>query len=207
MPPYLLYKLKNLQVSISPIQLLLYDSFICYILFQENKQWAQFKEFWGSLRDCGMPQVNLDSVCNQQMPIFSHISISETLITMHAPIKIGSYSCRFELKVFMKISTNTRVWRLPRWHGGEKSACPCRRHKRSRLDPSVRKIPWRKKWQPNPVFLPGKFHGQRSKGGCSSWGCKKLDSTERLSMHKQIPGYQLGEDLYFKYIILCLAYQ
>jgi len=32
--------------------------------------------------------------------------------------------------------------------------------------------PWRKKWQPNPIFLPGKSHGQRSLAGYSPWGCK-----------------------------------
>ena len=36
----------------------------------------------------------------------------------------------------------------------------------------VRKITWRRKWQPTPVFLPGKSHGQRSLEGCSPWGCK-----------------------------------
>ena len=35
-----------------------------------------------------------------------------------------------------------------------------------------RKIPWRREWQPTPVFLPGKFHGQRSLAGCSPWSCK-----------------------------------
>ena len=30
------------------------------------------------------------------------------------------------------------------------------------FNPSVGKVPWRRKWQPNPVFLPGEFHGQRS---------------------------------------------
>ena len=34
--------------------------------------------------------------------------------------------------------------------------------RRPRFDPSVRKIPWRRKWQPTPVFLPGEFHGRRS---------------------------------------------
>ena len=34
----------------------------------------------------------------------------------------------------------------------------------------VRKIPWRRKWQPTPIFLPGKSHGQRSLAGYSSWG-------------------------------------
>ena len=32
--------------------------------------------------------------------------------------------------------------------------------------------PWRRKWQPTPVFLPGKFHGQRSLAGYNWWGCK-----------------------------------
>ena len=36
---------------------------------------------------------------------------------------------------------------------------------RDRFDPWVRKIPWSEKWQPAPVFLPGKFHGQRSLAG------------------------------------------
>jgi len=39
---------------------------------------------------------------------------------------------------------------------------------------------WRRKWQPTPVFLPGKFHGWRSLVGYSPWGCKELDTTERL---------------------------
>ena len=51
-------------------------------------------------------------------------------------------------------------------------ACQCRRHKRCGLDPWVRKIPWRRKWQPAPVFLPGKSHGQRSLAGYSPRGRK-----------------------------------
>ena len=42
------------------------------------------------------------------------------------------------------------------------SACQCRRCKRHGLDPWVGKIPWRRAWQPTPVFLPGKSHGQRA---------------------------------------------
>ena len=38
----------------------------------------------------------------------------------------------------------------------------CRRYKRLGFDPWVGKIPWKRKWQPTPVFLPGEFHGQRS---------------------------------------------
>ena len=40
---------------------------------------------------------------------------------------------------------------------------------------------WRRKWQPTPVLLPGKSHGQRNLVGYSPWGCKELDMTERLS--------------------------
>ena len=47
------------------------------------------------------------------------------------------------------------------------------------------KIPWRKKLQPTPIFLPGESHGQRSLVGYSPWGCKELDMTQRLS---HIPG-------------------
>ena len=40
--------------------------------------------------------------------------------------------------------------------------------------------PWRRAWQPTPVFLPGESHGQRSLGGYSPWCCKELDTTEQL---------------------------
>ena len=44
----------------------------------------------------------------------------------------------------------------------------------------VGKIPWRRKWQPTPVFLPGKFHGWKSLVGYSPWGLKELDMPEWL---------------------------
>ena len=50
--------------------------------------------------------------------------------------------------------------------------------KRHRFSPWVGKIPWRRAWQPTPVFLPGESHGQRSLAGYSSWGCKESDITE-----------------------------
>ena len=50
--------------------------------------------------------------------------------------------------------------------------------KRCRFHLWVGKIPCSRKWQPTPVFLPGKSHGQRSLAGFSPWGCKELDTTE-----------------------------
>ena len=49
------------------------------------------------------------------------------------------------------------------------------------FDPWLGKIPWRRKWPPTPVFLPGKFHEQRSLVGYSPQGCKESDTTKRLS--------------------------
>ena len=46
------------------------------------------------------------------------------------------------------------------------------------FNPWVGKIPWNRKWQPPPVFLPGKFHGQRNLAGYSPWGLKESDMTE-----------------------------
>ena len=43
------------------------------------------------------------------------------------------------------------------------------------FDPWVRKIPWRRKWQPTSVFMPGESHGWRSLVGYSPWGCKESD--------------------------------
>ena len=45
------------------------------------------------------------------------------------------------------------------------------------------KNPWRRQWHPTPVFLPGKFHGQRSLVGYSLWSCKELDTTEHTHTH------------------------
>ena len=60
---------------------------------------------------------------------------------------------------------------LPWWLSGKESTCQCRR---SGFDPRVRKILWRRKWKPTPVFLPGKSHGQKSLRGYSPWGCKTV---------------------------------
>jgi len=70
-------------------------------------------------------------------------------------------------------------WCFPGGSDSEESAClpnpgikPARRH---RFDPWVGKIPWRRKWQPTPVFLPGKSNGQRSLVGYYGlWGHKRI---------------------------------
>ena len=72
---------------------------------------------------------------------------------------------------------------LSRRHSGTESAWQCRSCKRCGFNPCTRKIPSSRKWQPTPVILPVKFHGQRSLEGYSPWCCKESDTTEKLSMH------------------------
>ena len=71
---------------------------------------------------------------------------------------------------------------LPWWLSGKESTCQCRRCKRLGFDPWVRKISWRRKWQPTPVFLPGESHGQRSLAGYSPWSHKESGKTE-VTLH------------------------
>ena len=52
----------------------------------------------------------------------------------------------------------------------------------NRVRPWVRKIPWRRKWQPTPIFLSGKSHEWRRLVGYSPWGCKESDTTEQLTL-------------------------
>ena len=71
--------------------------------------------------------------------------------------------------------TNTHThlpWKgLLRWLSGKESTCLSRR---LGFDPQVRNIPWRRKWQPILVFLPGKSHEQRGLADFSSWGSKRV---------------------------------
>ena len=59
---------------------------------------------------------------------------------------------------------------FPGGASGKEPACQYRRCKRRGFDPWVGKIPWKRTWQPTPVFLPGESHGQRSLAGYSPWG-------------------------------------
>ena len=75
----------------------------------------------------------------------------------------------------------TQVRVKPGGTNGKDPTCQWRRYKRRGFNPWVREIPWRRKWQPAPVFLPGKSHGQRSLAGYRPWSCKESDITEQLS--------------------------
>ena len=85
-------------------------------------------------------------------------------------------------KLYIYIYTHTYIYiyRLPWWFSGKESTCQCRRCRRHGFNPWVRKIPWRRKWQPTPVFLPGKSHGQRNLVVYNPWGHKESDMSEHI---------------------------
>ena len=71
------------------------------------------------------------------------------------------------------------IFQCKKFKKKKESCCQCRRCRRHGFNLWVGKIPWRRKWQPTAVFLPGESHGQSSLVGYSPWGHKALDKTER----------------------------
>ena len=94
-------------------------------------------------------------------------------ITVKKPQSLGTitYAGWSNIGELIKLMDYQRKVGLPRWYNGKESACQCRRHT---VDLWIGKIPWRRKWQPTPVFLPRKFHEQRSLTGNGPWGHKRV---------------------------------
>ena len=84
---------------------------------------------------------------------------------------------------------------VPWWLRWERICLQCRR---LGFDPWVGKIPWRRAWQPTPVFLPGKSHRQGSLVVYSPRGCKESDMTEQLTLYNPMdcspPGSSVHDD-------------
>ena len=74
-----------------------------------------------------------------------------------------------------------KITGLHQWLSKSRIHMQCRRHKSREFKPGVTQVPWRRKWQPTPVFLPGKSHGEGSLEGHSPWGHEELDMTEQLN--------------------------
>ena len=67
---------------------------------------------------------------------------------------------------------------FPGGTSGKEPACQCRRLRGHGFDPWVRKMSWRRVWQPTLVFLPENPYGQRSLVGYNPWGHKESDTPE-----------------------------
>ena len=107
---------------------------------------------------------------------FSRLKILFTLLPYCLSLSILSFDFSFSLLLSLILG-------FPWWLRWLKI---CLQFRRPEFNPWVRKIPRRRKWQPTPVFLPGKSHGQRSLEGYSSWGLKELDTTEQQTLSGSI---------------------
>ena len=101
------------------------------------------------------------------------------------------YVCTY-LFIHMYLLVSVFIMGLPWWFSGREPTCQYSRHG---FDPWARKIPWKRKWQPIPVFLPEKSRGQRSLAGYSPWGCMQKS-------HNLMTKWQQ----YLLYITMCVQY-
>ena len=127
----------------------------------------------------------------------------------HQMVRVNYYSCHYIYIIWMQLeymfctqymgthlvgldsSSHTYLWfhlSMPKYAhqdfpGGSDGKASCLQCRRPGFDPWVRKILWWRKWQPTPVLLPVKSHGQRSMVGYNPQGRKESDTTERLHFH------------------------
>ena len=96
----------------------------------------------------------------------------------------GVAKSRTRLKRLSTYTHTKIILGLPVWPSGKEFTWQCRRHW---FDPWIRNIPWRRKWQPTPIFLPGEFHGQRRLVGYSPWVAKNRSwPSDWARMHAKI---------------------
>ena len=98
----------------------------------------------------------------------------EMLFNLQAEIECSGLDPNLKSKA--KLSST----RIPLWLKQYRICLQCGK---PRFNLWVRKIPWRRKWPSTPVFLSRELHGQRSLVSYGPWGCKELDTTERLHFH------------------------
>ena len=128
---------------------------------------------------------------------FRDLQLSEEFFTL----KTLSLS-RLDSCIYSFYRSLSKYWRVPRWLSSKESTCANAGD--VDLIPGLgTSIPWRRKWQPTPVFLPGESHGQRSLVGYSPEGCKELDTTNPPSHLRLIKtGENLGRILFLGRITL-----
>ena len=128
-----------------------------------------------SYSPCGCKQLDT----TEQLPLTHSLTHSEEwvcIIYIHVYIHINT---RVTICVYTRINIDAYALNggFPSGSAAKEPTCQCRRCKTSGYDPWVGKIPWRRKWQPTPVFFCEKSQGQRSVVG-SQLGRKELDMTE-----------------------------
>ena len=125
----------------------------------------------GRLQPTGSQRVGNDWATNTFTLLFSTLWLIRWILLSSYSLYMRIFIVEFLLQLF----------------SGKESTCKCRSRRRLRFDPWVGKIPWRRAWQPTPVFLPGEPHGQRSLAGyCSSRHKVGYDQSECMQAHDWI---------------------
>ena len=100
-----------------------------------------------------------------------------------------SWPCGFESQTRFWLGSSPGTWAQVtvwgKWFQNDTFHCTFLQWGRPGFDPWVRKVPWRRAWQPTPVFLPGDFRGQRNLVGYSPCSLNRLDMTEWLTLSLQ----------------------
>ena len=116
---------------------------------------------------------NLDSILKSRDTTLP----TKVLLVKAMVFPIIMYGCESSRNIKKTESQRIDAFGMWRWNSGKESTCQCRKCRRLRFSPWVGKIPWSRKCQHTPVFLPGESHGQCSLEGYSPWGREELDRT------------------------------
>ena len=113
---------------------------------------------------------------NYSLVCLSHVNDVNPLCTV-----IG-IKCHLRV-AYLVISRPLGILGFPDGSAGKESAGNAGNEGKRRFYPCIRKIPWRRTWQPSPVFLPGKSYGQRSLIVYSPWGCRVRQNRSFWAQH------------------------
>ena len=131
---------------------------------------------WGAIAFSAMQETRI-LFLGREVPLEKGMAIHSSILTWRIPWteKPGGLQSVGSQKVGHDWTTNIHTHiGLPRWLSGKESACQCRRYRRCGFDPWVGKSPWRRKWQPIPVFLPGKIPWTEEPGRLQSMGLQRV---------------------------------
>ena len=122
--------------------------------FCKDKKKSLFKSQFVSIQrvSCNKKKIALKSDASEVTSQVCHLALMWPLSKWLQLSELSFLTCKIRIH----------------WRSGKESICQYRRGGRCGFNPWARKIPWRRKWQPAPIFLPGKSHGQRSLVGYPS---------------------------------------
>ena len=112
-------------------------------------------------------------MCVKIWYLFFYFCLPSLCITGEGREGSSSTSLQLTQMHFLLWLSNIPSW-LFKWHSGKATAYQWRRCRTHGFGPWVRKISWRRKWQPTPVFLLGKSHGEGNLAGYNPWGSKRV---------------------------------